>query len=244
MSRFYYDLHMHSCLSPCADSDMTPANIAGMCYLSKLDIAALTDHNSVKNCPAFFKAAANYGIVPVAGMELTTAEDIHMVCLFEDLQTAFAFEEKIDPYRLKIKNNTSVYNEQRVMDEEDNVIEVVENFLSPSILLPIEDAYEIAVNMGGVCYPAHVDRETNSAIAILGDIPQDIPFDCVEFANPENIEGFSEKYPSLRDKRKIVGSDAHALVMIRDRKSYFELDGKDEEEIRKNLFEVLRKSGS
>ena len=177
-------------------------------------------------------------------MELTTAEDIHMVCLFEDLQTAFAFEEKIDPYRLKIKNNTSVYNEQRVMDEEDIVIEVVENFLSPSILLPIEDAYEIAVNMGGVCYPAHVDRETNSAIAILGDIPQDIPFDCVEFANPENIEGFSEKYPSLRDKRKIVGSDAHALVMIRDRKSYFELDGKDEEEIRKNLFEVLRKSGS
>ena len=235
---------MHSCLSPCADPDMTPANIAGMCYLSRLDIVALTDHNSVKNCPAFFKAASNYGLVPVAGMELTTAEDIHMICIFEDLKNAFAFEEKIDPYRLKIKNNTSVYNEQRVMDEGDGVIEVVENFLSPSVLLSIEDAYEIASGLGAICYPAHVDRESNSVIAILGDLPCDIPFGCVEFADPENIEGYRKKYSSLKGKRAVVGSDAHALVMIRDKMSYFELDGKNEEEIRKNLFEILRKSGS
>ena len=65
MSRFYYDLHIHSCLSPCADNDMTPGNIAGMATLAGLDIAALTDHNSVANCPAFFSAAAAYGIVPI-----------------------------------------------------------------------------------------------------------------------------------------------------------------------------------
>ena len=84
MSRYYYDLHLHSCLSPCADNDMTPNNIAGMAALAGLQIAALTDHNSCKNCPAFFAACKRYGVVPVAGMELTTAEGIYLICLVEN----------------------------------------------------------------------------------------------------------------------------------------------------------------
>ena len=88
MKDYYYDLHIHSCLSPCGDNDMTPNNIAGMGVVAKLDIMALTDHNTCLNCPAFFKAAENNGIVPVAGMELTTAEDIHLVCLFCLLYTS------------------------------------------------------------------------------------------------------------------------------------------------------------
>ena len=83
--RYYYDLHIHSCLSPCGDNDMTPDSIAGMGELNGLDIMALTDHNTLKNCPAFFKAAYRHGIIPVAGTELTTAEDIHAVCLFATL---------------------------------------------------------------------------------------------------------------------------------------------------------------
>ncbi len=243
MNRYYYDLHMHSCLSPCADSDMTPANIAGMSYISKLDIVALTDHNSSKNCPAFFKAASSYGIIPIAGMELTTSEDIHMVCLFEQLKAALDFDESLNPYRLKIKNNTSVYNPQRVMDEEDKIIEVVENLLSPSVMLTIEDAYEMATSMGAVCYPAHVDRQSNSVIAILGDLPEDIPFNCAEFAHEQNIDEFIKNYPSLSGKRVILGSDAHALTMIKDRRAYFELEGNSNEEVRRHLFEILRTPG-
>ena len=79
MPKYYYDLHTHSCLSPCGDDDNTPNNICGMAALSEIDIVALTDHNSSKNCPAFFTAAEKYGVIPVAGMELTTAEDIHVV---------------------------------------------------------------------------------------------------------------------------------------------------------------------
>ena len=80
--KFYYDLHIHSCLSPCADDSMTPASIAGMAKLGGLDICALTDHNSVKNCPAFSRACDFYGVIPLFGMELTTSEDVHMICLF------------------------------------------------------------------------------------------------------------------------------------------------------------------
>ena len=71
MTGYFYALHIHSCLAPCADDDMTPANIAGMAALQGLNLVALTDHNSCKNCPAFFEAAKKQGIIPVAGMELT-----------------------------------------------------------------------------------------------------------------------------------------------------------------------------
>ena len=101
MSRYYYDFHIHSCLSPCGDDEMTPANIAGMAVVNGLNIVALTDHNSSKNCPAFFKQAKKLGIIPVAGMELTTAEDIHVVCLFERLEDAMAFGEAVDALRDK-----------------------------------------------------------------------------------------------------------------------------------------------
>ena len=121
MNRYYYDLHIHSCLSPCADNDMTPSNIAGMATIAGVQIVALTDHNTVKNCPAFFKAAKRQGIIPVAGMELTTSEDIHVVCLFERLEDAVEFGCEIEKHRILIKNRTDIFGEQLIVDENDNV---------------------------------------------------------------------------------------------------------------------------
>ena len=83
-----YDLHLHSCLSPCGDDDMTPANIVGMAAVMGLELIALTDHNSAKNCPAFLKMAEEYGILALPGMELTTEEEVHVVCLFSELDAA------------------------------------------------------------------------------------------------------------------------------------------------------------
>ena len=77
MKTLAYDLHLHSCLSPCGDNDMTPANIAGMAKIIGLDLIALTDHNSCKNCPAVAIAAREYGLLFLPGMELTTAEEVH-----------------------------------------------------------------------------------------------------------------------------------------------------------------------
>lgn len=82
MMNLAYDLHIHSCLSPCGDDDMTPANIAGMAALKGLDVVALTDHNTCRNCPAFMAAAAEYGVLAVPGMEINTSEEVHAVCLF------------------------------------------------------------------------------------------------------------------------------------------------------------------
>ena len=117
MNRYFYDLHVHSCLSPCADDDMTPNNIAGMAALKGLQIVALTDHNSCKNCPAFFEACRRNGIIPVAGMELTTAEDIHVVCLFEELESAMAFDREIERHLSPIRNRPEIFGNQWILDE-------------------------------------------------------------------------------------------------------------------------------
>ena len=139
MNRYYYDFHIHSCLSPCGDDDMTPANIAGTAALAGLNLVALTDHNTVKNCPAFFKAARKYGIVAIAGMELTTSEDIHIVCIFEKLQEALMFGEEIDKHRTLIKNKAEIFGRQQILDEEDNVVGEEEHLLINATDISIED---------------------------------------------------------------------------------------------------------
>ena len=124
MSRYYYDLHIHSCLSPCGDNDNTPNNIVGMGVLAGLQIMALTDHNTCRNCPAFFAAAKKHGTIPVAGMELTTAEDIHMVCLFPDLESAMAFDEEVGRHLIRVSKRPDIFGDQLILDENDEVIRI------------------------------------------------------------------------------------------------------------------------
>ena len=103
MKHYFYDLHTHSALSPCGDNFMTPNNLAGFCALAGLQIVALTDHNTCGNCRSFMAACRRYGLCPVPGMELTTAEEIHLVCLFPSLSAALVFEAILHPRRMKLK---------------------------------------------------------------------------------------------------------------------------------------------
>ena len=241
MSRYYYDLHIHSCLSPCADNDNTPNNIAGMAKLSELDIVALTDHNSVKNCPAFFEAAQRYGIVPIAGMELTTSEDIHMICLFERLSDALVFGDEIDKRRMPVKNRPEIFGDQLILDGEDNLIGKEDNLLSVATDLSVEGLVPFVKGFGGICYPAHIDRDSNGIVAILGTLPDSLGFSVVEFRDAKNVETYGERF-DLSDKTIVTDSDAHFLTGIRDKEAYFDLpDGlSTADEIRSELFKILR----
>ncbi|MEE0840363.1 MAG: PHP domain-containing protein, partial [Acutalibacteraceae bacterium] len=206
MSRYYYDFHVHSCLSPCADDDNTPNNLAGMASICGINIMALTDHNSCKNCPAFFAAAKKYGIIAIAGMELTTAEDIHLVCLFEKLEMAMLFDEAIDRFRTPFKNRVDIFGHQSIMDENDNVTGIIDDFLPVATSLMLEDAVRLVKSFGGICYPAHIDRQANGIIATLGTLPASPNFSCVEFHNSENISEYKKLY-DIENKKILVGSD-------------------------------------
>ncbi len=242
MNKYYYDLHIHSCLSPCGDDDMTPNNIAGMAALNGLNIVALTDHNSAKNCPAFFAAAKRNGIIPVAGMELTTSEDIHLVCLFEELSDAMKFDEFIQSHRILIPNRVDIFGEQKILGSEDELIGTEPYLLSNATDISVDGAAEIVESFGGVCYPAHVDREANGIIATLGIFPDDERFLNAGFHNGEKIGEYSEKFPGLRTRRPLVSSDAHYLWDMRDKEYYLELDDEpySGDKVRKELFKLLR----
>ena len=223
MNRYYYDLHIHSCLSPCGNDDMTPNNIAGMAMLKGLNIVALTDHNSCKNCPAFFKACENFGLIPIAGMELTTAEDIHIVCLFYTLEQAMAFDREIEKHRQKIPNRPEIFGNQQILDEEDRLTGQEETLLINATDLDMAAATETVRKFGGIVYPAHIDRPANGMVETLGTIPKEYDFTCVEFYDRTVTQTYSSRF-GLETMKIVCSSDAHYLENISEAENYFTFD--------------------
>ena len=241
MTPYFYDLHIHSCLSPCADDDMTPNNIAGMAALKGLQIVALTDHNSAKNCPAFFAACKRQGIIAVAGMELSTAEDVHLVCLFESLEDAMRFDGEIEKHLMNIKNRPEIFGNQLVLDGEDEIIGEEQKLLISATDLSMGEAVELARKYGAHVHPAHVDRESNGIISVLGDIPGDYGFDCFELNDRESLERINGEYPISKGMKYVVSSDAHHLWDISEADNSVLLDDEPYSSalVRKRLFEYL-----
>ena len=224
MTDYYCDLHVHSCLSPCGDDDMTPANIAGMAALNGLGIVALTDHNSSRNCPAFFEAAKRNGIIAIAGMELTTAEDIHVVCLFRTLDDALSFNDFVDGRRPKIKNKPEIFGNQRIMDAEDGIIGEEENLLINAADISLDEAFREVLSRGGVAYPAHIDRPANGIVETLGVFPDEPAFTAYELNDAASEEEYRHRFPILDGLVRAGSSDAHYLWNIAEAKFSIPLD--------------------
>ena len=216
MPEFYYDLHMHSCLSPCGDMDMTPNNLVNMAKLLGLDVIALTDHNTSLNCEAAIKVGEQVGLLVIPGMELTTAEDIHAVCLFPDLDKALAFSSYVDEHRIKVRNKAEIYGRQVIMNENDEEISEIEHLLLPASFIGISEAYNKAREFGGICYPAHIDRDSLSILSVLGEIDPYCGFRTAELADITKLPELRKQHPILDCMNIITCSDAHYLENMRD----------------------------
>lgn len=214
---------------------MTPCNIAGMAHLNELDLVALTDHNTTDNCPAFFAACEEYGIVPVAGMELTTAEDVHLLCVFETLEDATAFGEEVRTHRMRIKNRVEIFGEQAILNERDEKIGEDPYFLPAATDLDLEAAAKLVAAHNGVCWPAHIDRDANGLLAVLGFFPPKPEFRIAELRDAKNRE-------LAGDRAIVVCSDAHRLWEIGEAGGCLTLDtdATDAETVRHALFSNLR----
>ena len=202
-----YDFHIHSGLSPCADKDMTPVTIVGWAKLNSIDMIAISDHNSILNVEVAMRAGEKFGVIVVPAMELQTAEEIHILCLFETFENLKKFYEKL--CFLHIKNRPDLYGEQFVFDEDDNIVGSVEDLLLTSAIIDSYEVKPLVESFGGVAIPAHIDREANGMVQILGTVTDE--FDIVELsskATKEEIETYEKKY------RIIVDSDAHSLEQI------------------------------
>lgn len=211
-----YDLHIHSCLSPCGDDDMTPANIVGMAALKGLDVIAVTDHNSCKNCPAVLHAAKEYGIVALPGMEVCTSEEVHAVCLFDHLDKAMEFDEYVYERLMVFPNKEEIFGKQQIYNKEDVLCGTVPNLLINSVEISFDQLWDLVRSYGGTMFPAHIDKSANSLLSNLGFIPPDSQFTTVEVKDLTRLHGLRKKNPYLEGCRIISNSDAHYLEDIHE----------------------------
>lgn len=214
--RLRYDFHLHSCLSPCGDDDMTPCNLVQMAMLCDLDIIALTDHNTAGNCRSAMEVGREVGVVVVPGMELCTAEEVHVVCLFAGIAEAEAFSAHVRENMLPFANDPDVFGRQLYMDARDGVLAEEELLLINASTLGIDQVPELVRKYGGFAYPAHVDRPSNSVISNLGTIEADMGFSCAEVSLRGNPAALAERFPALRNMRIFRSSDAHRLEDMRE----------------------------
>lgn len=202
--RYRYDLHIHSALSPCAEEEMTPVTIVGQAALSGLDFVAVADHNAIGHVPLALRAGEEFGVTVVPAVEVQTREDIHLLCLFATYEELEAFFRRIPVSERK--NRSDLFGEQLYFDEDDNVIGHEERMLLDSAAISCDDVRELAFAMGGIAVPAHIDRDANSMLNILGAVPVEYP--VVELSSRASEETLAEW---SRERLVIVDSDAHIL---------------------------------
>lgn len=222
--RLYYDLHLHSCLSPCGDDDMTPWNLVNMAKLLGLDIIALTDHNSCGNCRSAMKVGESIGITVVPGMELCTAEEVHCICLFEDIEKAEGFGEYVKTTMPPVKNRKEIFGNQLLMDGADGVFGQEEILLTTASSISIDSLPGLVREYGGVCLPAHIDRESYSILSSLGDFPPELEVNAFELTPKADEKYYFENYGYLTGKKLLRSSDAHYLENMREKEFYLDLE--------------------
>ena len=227
------DLHLHSVLSPCGDLEMSPDAVMKKAREMELDIIAITDHNSLANCQTYYQVAQQYGIYLLYGLEVQSAEEIHLITLFDDLGTATAFGKIIYDSLLPVANDPEFFGDQVVIDAKDNIIRFEEKALINSSLLPLDEIVKIAKSYNSFIFPAHVDAASYSIIGQLGLIPDYLNFIACGITAKADPKSLTKKYPQLDNYTLIKNSDAHYLKDIGSGYTEFYLDSPTTEELKK-----------
>jgi len=224
-----YDLHIHSALSPCAESDMTPGNIVGMAYLNGLDLIAITDHQSCANIRSALAAAdllrAEQGKAPViiAGIEIECAEGFHLLAYFPDPDTADSFEQYLNGHRYLIPNRPDIFGSQYLFDANDEICGTVSNLLLTAVDLSSAHLEKSIWDAGGYMVPAHIDRNSYSMLESLGCIPEEFEGGILEVSKYCDKSRFLDSHPELLPYYFLKNSDAHRLADIADPGNTLEL---------------------
>lgn len=213
--KYKIDLHIHTCLSPCADILMTPGNIIARALKVGLDIIAITDHNSAGNVETAVELSKNKSIKIIPGMEVESSEEVHMICLFEQLENLLIWEgivKKALPVR---ENDEDFFGYQLITDKTDDYVAKEKQLLVTATDLSVKEIVEEVNGLGGIVIPSHVDRPYNSIIANLGFIPPDLDISTVEISKRNKPKEVLGKFPFLKAYSYIVSSDSHSLNDIK-----------------------------
>lgn len=212
------DLHIHSCLSPCASLDLSPREIVERAKAAGLDIIAVTDHNTAKNVRVVMGLAERRGLTVIPGMEVQTREEIHLLALFPDWPSTAAWDEEVRRHLPDVRNDPEVFGDQPIVDDEGNILNFEERLLLNSIDLPLEEVKRRVEGHGGMAIPSHFDKGSFSLISQLGLIPEDMELEVLEASHKTHFPGMGNVSPHIP---RIVSSDAHRLEDIGNARTIF-----------------------
>jgi PHP family Zn ribbon phosphoesterase len=202
-----FDLHIHSCLSPCANLEMSPSEIVGRALAQGMDGIALTDHQSARNCPAIAECARRAGLGCLFGLEVQTAEEVHTLALFDTLEQSQAMTDFVYAALPKRVNDPDTFGDQPVVTWDDDIVEMEWRILAMGCRRTIPETSAKVHELGGLYVAAHIDRPNFSVIAGLGAIPENC-FDAVELSRTADEALW---LPRAEGYAVIRSSDAHNL---------------------------------
>ncbi len=218
--KVYYDLHIHSALSPCGDEDMTPNNIVNMARLKGLDAIAVTDHNSCGNVRAVMEVAGDE-ILVIPAMEIESSEEVHIISYFEAIEKAEEMERLIRQKSTPVKNRPEIFGRQLYLNAKDEIVGEEERLLVTATGLDAEEIFFHVRRLGGVPVPAHIDRSSYSVLSNLGFLPTEWEVSAVEITAKHRMD-WEDQYANFEI---LTSSDAHYLGDIAE--PFWNMDIKD-----------------
>lgn len=216
MRQLRADLHLHTCLSPCAELEMVPTAIVKQAKSIGLDAIAICDHNSAENVGAVLRAGQRENLAIIPGMEVTTREEVHILGLFGDEKQVMRLQERVYE-NLAGENDPDVFGFQVVVDEFDNVVDCTPKLLIGATSFSLEETVSAIHDCGGLAIAAHIDRERFGLVGQLGFIPEGLPLDGVELSPYAPFDSWGD-FPVVRS------SDAHSLNDIGKTSTCFRIE--------------------
>ena len=210
---FNCDLHVHTCLSPCAELDMHPMALVQSAIKAKLDMIAICDHNSSANVPYVIKAAQTSKLKILPGMEITTSEEVHLLAIFDSLSNLILLQNIIDQH-LPGENDEKRFGVQAIVNENGEVEGINNQLLIGATDLSLDTLISYIHQFDGLAIAAHIDRESFSVLSQLGFIDDNADFDALEITPHTGFDQARIKYSELCKYPFIVSSDSHFIKNI------------------------------
>ena len=215
MRCFRADLHIHSVLSPCGGLEMGPKALIEKLKACGIEWFAITDHNSMANCPAYEALAKKAGLCYTWGVEIQTVEEIHLLAYFDDPAYAIQFDQELYLSLMPLENDPDFFGDQVIIDENEEILKLEPRALINSSFWDLATAADMVKAFGGISIPAHIDADVNSIISQLGFLPEHPEFKVLGITARLDIESYLAKNPQFRDKVFLRASDAHYLADLK-----------------------------
>jgi predicted metal-dependent phosphoesterase TrpH len=226
------DLHIHTCLSPCGEYDMTPRKIVNRAVDNGLSIVGICDHNSAENVSAVRAASTDKDIYVIPGMEISTSEEIHIVGLFKDVADVLKLQEIVYQGLPQGKNNEKIFGPQIISNKNDELEGYNERLLITATNMSLSEVVHEVHALDGIAIAAHIDRESYSIVQQLGFIPENIKLDALEISPHMDLKEARETFPEYSNYIFITSSDAHFIEDIGKSFTTFLIEKADFNEIR------------